>query len=364
MPDLRELVKHDPIMSSLSEEELAQLTAVAEPIPVRAGEVIFRQGDTGRDTYFLPEGRVEVWVDSPTGPVMVSEATGPCALGEVAYFTGQPRTATLKASEDLLILRLPAEHLEAIFNPEEDFRFLLMRQVAHDLAERLKAGTDARVEALTQALQASQALSDLGRLITFVIGLMVVYGFVLTGLVGLLPPGASSTYVSGPLIIVLGVGIAGVAHQSGRGWAFYGLHLQRWAQHLWTSFLWTAPFLVGVTLFKAYLITQEPALEGWSLFVAPERLTGNFFVLLLIYVLLSPAQEFITTKGNYIRTRTDRVLDQWFSLEPKRSNIHKAAAAQILHDRDFVFPPQFHQFLETNFSSESDNLIVTGVHIQ
>ena len=57
-------------------------------------------------------------------------------------------------------------------------------------------------------------------------------------------------------------------------------------------------------------------------------------------------------------------MDQWFSLEPKRSDIHKAAAAQILHDRDFMFPPQFHQFLETHFSSESDDLVVAGVHIQ
>ncbi len=29
-----------------------------------------------------------------------------------------------------------------------------------------------------------------------------------------------------------------------------------------------------------------------------------------------------------------------------------------------MFASQFHQFLETNFSSKSDDLVVTGVHIQ
>lgn len=90
------------------------------------------------------------------------------------------------------------------------------------------------------------------------------------------------------------MGIALVAKASGRGWAFYGVHTEdRW-QHIKEAFLWSAPFLVAMTAFKVYLIETMPALENFTLFISPDRLTLSTLVTFVIYCVLSPIQEFVT----------------------------------------------------------------------
>jgi CRP-like cAMP-binding protein len=63
----------------------------------KAGNTVFNQGDKGKDIYILKTGAVTVKVD---GQIMGLINTPGTIIGEMAYFLGLQRTATVEAIED------------------------------------------------------------------------------------------------------------------------------------------------------------------------------------------------------------------------------------------------------------------------
>src|SRR6185312_5249509 len=55
----------------LDEQELAELAAVIESTPVKAGDLIFRAGDLGVSLYIVRSGEIELSVKDTTGDKIV-----------------------------------------------------------------------------------------------------------------------------------------------------------------------------------------------------------------------------------------------------------------------------------------------------
>jgi CRP/FNR family cyclic AMP-dependent transcriptional regulator len=76
-----------------------------ETITIEPGEVIIEQGSYGSDVYTLVEGHLEVLVDDvAVGEVMPDEI-----FGAMAALTETPRSATVRATELSVLLKLPRE---------------------------------------------------------------------------------------------------------------------------------------------------------------------------------------------------------------------------------------------------------------
>lgn len=85
----------------------------AEPPPVvtrflQAGEVVVKEGDPGRSMFVVLEGRVAVARQGAEShePVVVGELGTGEFFGELALLTGAPRTASVVAVEDAVVLEL------------------------------------------------------------------------------------------------------------------------------------------------------------------------------------------------------------------------------------------------------------------
>jgi len=74
----------------------------------KAGTRVFSQGDTSTDIYILKKGAVTVCVDDQIVGLINTPDT---FIGEMAYFLGIPRTATIEAVEDSEFIVIPAEDL-------------------------------------------------------------------------------------------------------------------------------------------------------------------------------------------------------------------------------------------------------------
>ena len=72
---------------------------------VRADEVIVEEGTSGTDVYSLVSGELEVLA----GGVKVGEVLEGELFGVIASLTGAPRTATVKAVKDSVVLSVPGE---------------------------------------------------------------------------------------------------------------------------------------------------------------------------------------------------------------------------------------------------------------
>lgn len=70
-----------------------------------AGEIIFREGDSGDSAYLIEEGSVEVSVSS-TQQSCIGRGE---LFGEIALIDQQPRTATVRALESTVLIPIPRQ---------------------------------------------------------------------------------------------------------------------------------------------------------------------------------------------------------------------------------------------------------------
>ncbi|MFM8768407.1 MAG: patatin-like phospholipase family protein [Rubrivivax sp.] len=75
-------------------------------VELAAGEVLMAQGEAGDSMYLLLSGRLRVFIPSPSGRVVVGELNRGQFIGEMSMYTDQPRTATLVAIRDSVLVRL------------------------------------------------------------------------------------------------------------------------------------------------------------------------------------------------------------------------------------------------------------------
>ena len=90
------LLREVPLFASLPDARLHELAALARPVSLPAGAVLFERGDPGDALYVIRHGRLEVVVDG----AVVREAGHGEVLGELALLTGEPRNATVRARRD------------------------------------------------------------------------------------------------------------------------------------------------------------------------------------------------------------------------------------------------------------------------
>jgi MFS family permease len=97
-----ELLRGVSIFAPLPEATLEQLASRLVRVRLRAGSVVFRQGDPGDRFYVVGEGNVGVAVDD--GAVSVIGPGG--SFGEIALLRDVPRTATVAAQSDVELYAL------------------------------------------------------------------------------------------------------------------------------------------------------------------------------------------------------------------------------------------------------------------
>jgi CRP-like cAMP-binding protein len=101
-----------PLFKDLSEDNLALLASLFVFERFQPSTSVFNQGDEGDKFYLILKGRVKVIVD---GQQLVERGEGEC-FGEVALLESTPRTATVVADSDLVLLTLTREQFEKFMN--------------------------------------------------------------------------------------------------------------------------------------------------------------------------------------------------------------------------------------------------------
>ena len=104
------LLRGVPLLDALPLPALETVTRQLEHVLVPAGETVFRQGDLGDRFYVVVNGRAEVVGD---GRAIASLGPGE-SFGEIALLRRVPRTATVRALEDLRLESLRGDRFLAL----------------------------------------------------------------------------------------------------------------------------------------------------------------------------------------------------------------------------------------------------------
>jgi len=142
---LHELRKVD-FLHDLDEDALRTVMSSAQVHDFGAGEVLMRQGDPGDTMYIIRYGKVDVRLRASDGSERHLATMGPSqVIGEAALLTGEPRTATIRAIDDVELIELTREGFTKVFKQNPD--------IAKAISEIASKRLNERQEALAQSLE-------------------------------------------------------------------------------------------------------------------------------------------------------------------------------------------------------------------
>jgi SulP family sulfate permease len=125
------------------------LSRYLERESLRVGTVVIRQDEPPEDVFVLEAGRLSVETVTAAGTRMRLRTVLPGVMvGEVAMYTGVPRTADVVAETPVVVLRLRRSAIDRMESEEPELAGVLHRWLAQTLAERL-TDTQRAVEALS-----------------------------------------------------------------------------------------------------------------------------------------------------------------------------------------------------------------------
>jgi CRP/FNR family transcriptional regulator, cyclic AMP receptor protein len=125
-----ELLQRIPLFQNIEPAKLKLLAFTSERVAFEENQVLFREGDMGDAAYIIMDGKAEVSVDSPSGPVVVATLGRNSFVGEIAILCDVPRTATITARQRLVCLRISKQLFLRLINEFPQMAVAVLRELA------------------------------------------------------------------------------------------------------------------------------------------------------------------------------------------------------------------------------------------
>lgn len=128
------LLRSVPFFSSMDDGKLKLLAYTSEKQGFEDGEVVFKQGAAGGDAYFILQGAADVLTEANGHELIVAHLPQHSLFGEISAFCEVPRTATVRASGDLVALRIRKDHFLELIAETPTAALQIIRVLAERLA--------------------------------------------------------------------------------------------------------------------------------------------------------------------------------------------------------------------------------------
>jgi signal transduction histidine kinase len=128
-------LRKSPLFQGLSDEELQKLMDMAEPLSLRAGDILIRQGELGDAAYVVIKGEFEVQKRTGQSLIKIDVRNPGDVVGEMALLSRAPRNATLIAKTDGEVLRIPQEAFERLLQSSTTAAMAVLHWVISRLSQ-------------------------------------------------------------------------------------------------------------------------------------------------------------------------------------------------------------------------------------
>lgn len=127
------------LLEGLGEADLAALARVTRRRTVRAGQLLWRQGDDAREMLIIVNGTLSASLDTPGERALVVASLGPGeTVGEIALLDGAGHTVNVRATEAATVLAFGRLDFAALLAGQDQATLDLKRRLALLLAGRLR----------------------------------------------------------------------------------------------------------------------------------------------------------------------------------------------------------------------------------
>lgn len=128
------------LFGGLSESALEFLSQRLEQVQLAPGDIVFREGDAGRELFVVVSGEIEVLKHSERNAADARVAVlGPSDwFGEMSVISVQARSATVRSLTAALLLKVPATTLDELYRHDIKAYVLFVLNIARELSRRLR----------------------------------------------------------------------------------------------------------------------------------------------------------------------------------------------------------------------------------
>jgi CRP/FNR family transcriptional regulator, cyclic AMP receptor protein len=127
-----------PLFQGLSDEDREALAERLAERPFKAGDIVFSQGEKGSSMYVVQSGAVQIYLPSKerdVPPVALKDLHTGEYFGELAIFDDKPRSASVRAVVDTVLLELTRDELAEHLGRSRKAAMTILAEMAERLRE-------------------------------------------------------------------------------------------------------------------------------------------------------------------------------------------------------------------------------------
>ncbi|MBP7338843.1 cyclic nucleotide-binding domain-containing protein [Niveispirillum sp.] len=129
-----EALRRLPLFKDVETAQLKLLAFTSETARFKDGDKLFRQDEPSDAAYVILAGRIDMVIETPSGPINLGTFAGAGIIGEVSILCDRPRMATAFAVGEVDTLRIGRD---AFFRLMEEFPRIALPML-RDVARRLE----------------------------------------------------------------------------------------------------------------------------------------------------------------------------------------------------------------------------------
>lgn len=139
MDDPYEALRQMPVFGGLTDEELAKVVSLATTKQVARGTLVVRQGDLAKELFVIQQGAMEVSakIGDDEERILSRLGAGDC-FGEMALIDIQPRSASVRALEDSVLISLSNKAFRSLSGWNLQTYTLIVLNLAREISRRLR----------------------------------------------------------------------------------------------------------------------------------------------------------------------------------------------------------------------------------
>jgi CRP-like cAMP-binding protein len=127
------------VFAGISREVVDNVGAKAQRMELRAGELLFKEGEPAKEMLLVISGRLEVVKRADLGGEAIIAVLGPGdVVGEMSLIDIQPRSAEVRAVEDSSVVVLSHGDIATIYHEDPKSYTLLVLNIAREISLRLR----------------------------------------------------------------------------------------------------------------------------------------------------------------------------------------------------------------------------------
>ncbi|WP_417828899.1 ABC transporter transmembrane domain-containing protein [Thalassospira sp.] len=137
------LLRTIPLFAGLDPSVVKLLAFTSPRLTFKHGEILVKQGDPGDAAYVVISGRGEIWLTTDENQTLKLRDVHPKeVIGEIALLVDAPRSATIRAVEDMTVLKLDKAEFLGLVRQDQAVSNQLIRVLAERLDQTTKQLTN------------------------------------------------------------------------------------------------------------------------------------------------------------------------------------------------------------------------------